>query len=160
MCHPPGHEPVSGDDEHDLRVAAAFLNVMRLQVVDRDDMDFARPDPARPPPVAWTGTAELGAVDGIDDHADRGHASMYWSMTACHCIARTSSPAARACFRCSPTKTRQRPIRAVFVVVAISDLPRHGKERPVRVIGAQPTFASSHGKGALRSATHAAPVAD
>ena len=83
----------------DLWLTAAFLNAMWLQIVDGDEMDFTGSDPAGPPTIAGTGAADLGAVGGIDDHADRGHASINSSITACHCMARISSPAARAWLR-------------------------------------------------------------
>ena len=82
--------------QRDLRLAAAFLHPMWLDIVDGNDMDFPGSDPAGPPAIARTGTADLGAVEGIDDHADRGQASMNSSITACHCTARISSPPARA----------------------------------------------------------------
>jgi hypothetical protein len=97
--HPPGRKSIACDVQHNLRVAAAFLNAMWLQIVDRDDMDFMRSDPAGPPAITGTDAARLGALDGIDDHADRGHASMNSSITARHCMARISSPAARAWLR-------------------------------------------------------------
>jgi class 3 adenylate cyclase len=97
--HPPRRESIARDMERDLWFAAAFLDTVGLQIVDGHDMDFTGPDPAGPPSVARTGTADLRAVDGIDDHAERGHASMNSSITACHCMARISSPAARAWLR-------------------------------------------------------------
>jgi hypothetical protein len=97
--HPPRREPVASDMQCDLWVTAAFLNAMWLQIVDGNDMDFTGPDPAAPPAAGGTGTADLGVVGGIDYHADRGHASMNSSITACHCMARISSPAARAWLR-------------------------------------------------------------
>ena len=97
--HPPRRESVACDMQRDLWIAAAFLNAMWLHIVDGDDMDFTGSDPAGPPAIAGTGAADLGAVEGIDDHADRGHASMNSSITACHCMARISSPAARAWLR-------------------------------------------------------------
>src|SRR6201998_4922784 len=135
--------------QRDLWVAAAFLDVMWRQIVNRDDVDFTVSAPAGPPAVAGTITAELGAVNGLDDHCGwgRGKAAMNRSITASHCMARISSSAARACSRCSRTNIKQRPIRVVSViVVAIADLSRHGKERPVGVIGAPPAIASSHRK--------------
>jgi hypothetical protein len=90
--YPPRRESVACDMQRDLWFAAAFLHPMWLQIVDGDDMDFAGSDPAGPPASAGTGAADLGAVDGLDDHADRGHASMNSSITACHCMARRRGP--------------------------------------------------------------------
>ena len=97
--HPPRRVSVGRDMQRDVWVAAAFLDVMWRQIVNRDDVDFTGSDPAGPPAAAGTGAADLGVVGGIDDHADRGHASMNSSITACHCMARISSPAARAWLR-------------------------------------------------------------
>src|SRR6202012_598225 len=96
---PPGRESLACDMQGDLWLAATFLDAMWLQIVDGDDMDFTGSDPAGPPAIPGTCAADLGAVGGIDDHADRGHASMNSSITACHCMARISSPAARAWLR-------------------------------------------------------------
>ena len=70
--HPPRRESVACNMQRDLWVAVAFLDAMWLQIVDRDEVDFTRSDPAGPPAIAGTITADLGAVDGIDDHADCG----------------------------------------------------------------------------------------
>jgi hypothetical protein len=59
--HPPRRESIACDVQHDLRLAAAFLNAMWLQIVDRDDMDFAGSDPAGPPAITGTDAADLGA---------------------------------------------------------------------------------------------------
>ena len=65
--HPPRREPIARDMQRDLRVAAAFLNPVWLQIVDGDDMDFTRSDPAGPPAITGTGAANLGVVGRIDD---------------------------------------------------------------------------------------------
>jgi hypothetical protein len=66
--HPPRRETIACDVQRDVWIAAAFLDVMWLQIVDRDDVDLTGSNPAGPPPIARTITADLGAVDGIDNH--------------------------------------------------------------------------------------------
>jgi hypothetical protein len=68
--HPPRRESVRCNVQRDVWIAVAFLDVMWPQILYRDDVDFTRPNPAGPPAIARTITADLGAVDGIDDHAD------------------------------------------------------------------------------------------
>jgi hypothetical protein len=46
--HPPRRESITRDMQRDLRVAAAFLNPMWLQIVDGDDMDLTGSDPSSP----------------------------------------------------------------------------------------------------------------
>jgi hypothetical protein len=79
--HPPRRESIACDTQRELWVAGAFLDAMWLEIVDRDDMNFAGSDPPGPPAVAGTVAADLGAMHGLDDHGGhanygRGHASM------------------------------------------------------------------------------------
>jgi hypothetical protein len=79
MRHPPRWVAIARDVQLNTRIAWTGFEVVRLQVVDRDEVNLCRPNPSRPPPVARTSTSQLGAMDGVDDHGRPGLGS--WSMS-------------------------------------------------------------------------------
>jgi hypothetical protein len=79
MRHPPRWVAIARDVQLNARIAWTGFEVVRLQVVDRDEVNLCRPNPSRPPPVARAITSQLGAMDGVDDHGRTGLGS--WSMS-------------------------------------------------------------------------------